>query len=400
MSNIHHLIKVHYPQALSILVSKTRDIELAEDLLQSSIEKALNKWPVEIPDNPLAWLIKVSINLQIDISRKNTRFQHTNDIESIYHESDLTEDALLANYNDDLLRLIFTCCHPAINQDAQIILTLKHVLGLSVDVIANALVQKNKTIEQRLTRAKKKISQAGIPYTIPKPNQWPARVSSVLKTIYLLFNEGYFCTQGENLVNKPLCREAIRLARMMHACVKNDANVVGLLALLLQQYARIEARVSDNKLVLLENQDRKQWHQESIAEANILTEKAILLGGRTSYAIQAAIASLHNNAKDYELTDWQQIYALYIELIKIDANPIIKLNASIALAKTGKLGLAISEAEKLAQDLSNYRHYHTAIAQLYRQNQQSTLANHHFKLALNLSCTPHEQRFIEELLTQ
>lgn len=386
-----------YPQALTKLIYQFSNVMIAEDLLHEAVVKALKQWQVNMPDNGVAWLVKVASNQFIDQVRRDGRFIDSyNDNEQSY-EVDLTEQALLDSYQDDLLRLIFTCCHPSLNIQTQLILTLKHVLGLSVIDIASALIKKEKTIEQRLTRAKVKISTAHIPYKIPDVQEWPARIDAVLKVIYLYFNEGYFTSSNNKLVDGRVCKSAIHLARILHSCVRENAEVIGLLALLLHQSARLPARVDENqKLVLLEDQNRNLWQKSDIYEANILVEKSLLLGGGTPYAIQAAIAALHNNAKHFAETDWRQIYALYLKLLTIQNNPIIELNAEVARANFTSSAEAILRIENLAGELEGYRHYHTSLASLYLQDNEREKANFHFNKALTFTQNSVEAEFIRQ----
>lgn len=386
-----------YPQALTKLIYQFSNVMIAEDLLHEAVVKALKQWQVNMPDNGVAWLVKVASNQFIDQVRRDGRFIDSyNDNEQSY-EVDLTEQALLDSYQDDILRLIFTCCHPSLNIQTQLILTLKHVLGLSVIDIASALIKKEKTIEQRLTRAKVKISTAHIPYKIPDVQEWPARIDAVLKVIYLYFNEGYFTSSNNKLVDGRVCKSAIHLARILHSCVRENAEVIGLLALLLHQSARLPARVDENqKLVLLEDQNRNLWQKSDIYEANILVEKSLLLGGGTPYAIQAAIAALHNNAKHFAETDWRQIYALYLKLLTIQNNPIIELNAEVARANFTSSAEAILRIENLAGELEGYRHYHTSLASLYLQDNEREKANFHFNKALTFTQNSVEAEFIRQ----
>ncbi len=392
---INNLIQTSYPQALAKLIVILKDIHQAEDFLQSAVEQALLKWPESQPDNTVGWLVTVAQNRYIDYYRRQQKQQSIDAIPEPTVLPDLSEQALLLSYNDDLLRLIFTCCHPALNQETQIALALKHILGLNVVQIANALVISKKTLEQRLIRAKKKISVNNIQYEIPVSQQWPARLNGVLRTIYLLFNEGYLTTEDAQLVRPSLCKEAIRLCRLLHLCIKDEPEVVGLLALLLQQDARLPARVDDNDhMILLANQDRSLWKKTNIQEANILVEKALRDGRGTPYAIQAAIASLHNNAASESETDWPQIVGLYQVLISLDDNPVIQLNAAIALAKTGKYQAAIEWVIKLQPGLKKYRHFYTSLAGLYFEDKQFQLALVNYELALNSTFGQSEKDFM------
>lgn len=394
-------IQVCYPQALTKLLYRFNDIVLAEDLLHEAIVKALSHWQENMPDNGVAWLVRVALNHFIDRTRRDNRLINCfTEIEPSY-DVDLTEQALLDSYKDDLLRLIFTCCHPALNLKTQLVLTLKHVLGLSIVEISNALVQKEKTIEQRLTRAKVKISKANIPYQIPEIDEWPKRTDAVLQVIYLYFNEGYFTSCDNQLVNRRVCKNAIRLARILHSCIRENPEIMGLLALLLHQNARLSARVDHKqKLVLLEQQNRDLWYRPDINEANILVEKSLKIGGGTPYAIQAAIAALHNNAISFEQTDWQQMYGLYLKLLKLNDSPVIQLNAEVVRAKFTNNFEAIDRIEKLAETLKGYRHLYTTLAALHLKESNFASARFYYLNALKFTQNSTEKRFVSEQLRQ
>ena len=393
------LIKVAYPQALVKLIYQLKDIQLAEDNLQSACEKALNAWQKETPDNPVAWLIKVAINCHLDFLRRQ---KHHTSLPQGYEpswEPDLSEEALVASYNDDMLRLLFTCCHPALNQSTQIILALKHLLGLDVQQIANALLLKRTTVQQRLLRAKQKISANGIQYQTPSERQWPERLQGVLKSIYLLFNEGYVTSEVRNVYCPQLCAQAIGLARMLQAAIRNNAEITGLLALLLAQDARSPARSdSFGNQVLLADQDRSLWKSSQIQEANSLVEKALKMDRANSYALQAAIACLHNNAKCEATTDWSQIDQLYRILATIDNNPVVRLNGFVAQAKAGELDLAIEGIKTLESQLDKYFYYYASLAGLLNEKGQARQAQCYYQQALKLAKTSSEKSFIQAQL--
>jgi RNA polymerase sigma-70 factor (ECF subfamily) len=394
--NHQTLIQSSYPQALSRIIAICGDISLAEDCLQDAVEKALNHWPTNCPDNPLAWLISVARNQFIDVCRRQQKSVDWATLDEPSIEPDLSEQALLQSYNDDVLRLIFTCSHPALNLETQIALTLKHVLGLNVEQIANALLVSSKSMEQRLTRARKKIQLAKIEYQIPSPQQWQPRLKGVLKTIYLLFNEGYLSTSGVKFLELDLCNEAIRLGRLLHSCIKDDAEVLGLLALMLHQHARAAARVSSNGQVILSaDQDRSLYKAGAIAEANVLVEKALRRGRGSPYAIQAAIAALYNNAKDEASTDWPQIAGLYRVLMQLDGNPVIRLNAAVVTAKVAGYPQAIEQMLALQGPLNDYRHFHSGLAGLYFESGQMALAKGSYLKALTLTTSDSEVAFLQ-----
>ena len=398
---IHSLIQTAYPQALAKLLYLIRDIHNAEDYLQSAVEQALIKWPEQQPDNCVGWLVKVAQNKFIDEFRRSKKQLSSDLLEEVYEDIDLSEQSLLISYNDDILRLIFTSCHPALNQETQIALSLKHVLGLSVSEIGSALLIPKKTIQQRLLRAKKKIAATNIPYEIPKPSSWNDRLSGVLKTIYLLFNEGYLSTDHQNPIRADLCKEAIRLTRLLHVAIKNDPEVIGLLALLLHQDARRPARYDQGgNVVLLQNQDRTLWKKRHISEANTLVYKALKMAGGQPYAVQAAIAALHNNANTPSSTDWPQIYGLYCRLMTLDSNPVIRLNALVALAKSGQSSKAIEQSLELEKELSSYAHYFPTVAGLYFESAQFEQALSFYLKALKQTTASGQVRFLKSRVSQ
>ncbi len=395
----HQQIQLSYPQALSKLINLLQSVDLAEEYLQIALEKALTRWPKQPPDSPVAWLVTVARNSYIDEFRrqkKQTSWQEQTEIEE---QSNLEQKALEQSYRDDLLRLIFTSCHPALSLERQILLSLKHVLGLSVEEIAQAMVLKTSNVQQKLLRAKHKISATGIQYHIPSQKEWPDRLNGVLKTIYLLFNQGYFASEQHSFIRPSLCSEAIRLAKLLLSCTDGMPEVAALLALLLHQDARSSARVnSKGELVLLPDQDRTLWQQDKIQIANQLVIQSLAKTGRCYYGLQAAIAALHNNAQSYEQTDWQQIYHLYQLLLSLDNNPVIELNSAVALAQTGAHQQAIDIVKSLKQPLKHYQHYSVTLAGLYFDAKQFQLAGEHYQAAMQVSLNYSQQKFIQQRL--
>ncbi|MEP2791541.1 MAG: sigma-70 family RNA polymerase sigma factor [Kangiellaceae bacterium] len=393
---LHSQIQTAYPQALAKLLIVLNNIQDAEDYLQSAVEKALVKWQEQRPDNPVAWLVQVARNQYIDFYRRQKRQVSDQSVQEQNVEVDLSEEALLLSYNDDLLRLIFTSCHPALNQQTQIILSLKHVLGLSVNEIASALLIPTKTLQQRLLRAKKKIIGNHIQYEVPAKSSWGSRLDGVLKTIYLLFNEGYLSTQHKNPIRTDLCKEAIRLTRLLHIGIRDNSEILGLLALLLHQDARRPARFDQQgNMVLLEHQDKKLWKQRNIQEANSLVYKSLRAGGGTPYALQAAIAALHNHPGKSDETDWPQIYGLYVKLLEQQDNAVIRLKCMVALAKCGKFEKAINQILELQSQLENYPYYYSALAGLYFENKDFKNALVYYQKALRNTGSEFQLRFLQ-----
>lgn len=320
-------------KVLAGLIRRFGDIGLAEDLLQDAYARALERWPREgLPDNPAGWLTTVARNRGLDILRRAAR---TLDDSSAVLERLAApppqEEQAHGQLDDDRLRLIFVCCHPALHPRAQSALALRTLCGLSTREIARAFCESEATTAQRLVRAKRKISEAGIPFTIPAAAELPGRLAIVLQVIYLVFNEGYVALEGARLLRIDLCREAIRLGRLMRELVPLDAEVRGLLALMLLTHARSAARVSSvGELLTLERQDRTLWDHSAIAEGLAILDEALLLRRPGPYQLQAAIAALHGKAAHADDTDWPQIAALYGALLRHLPTPVVRMNAAVA----------------------------------------------------------------------
>ncbi|HEV3198572.1 MAG TPA: DUF6596 domain-containing protein, partial [Bryobacteraceae bacterium] len=298
---------------------------------------------------------------------------------------------------DDRLRLIFTCCHPALNPQGQVALTLRTLGGLSTPEIAKAFLLPEPTLAQRLVRAKRKIQEAGIPYEVPPPHRFPERLHAVQAVIYLVFNEGYVATSGDRLVRTDLCAEAIRLARTLCELIPNNAENLGLLALMLLHDSRRDARVRDAQLVTLEEQDRSLWNQDEIADGLALVEKALGLGPLGPYQLQAAIAALHAQAKTPAQTDWRQIEALYGRLLEFNRSSVIALNHAVAVAMSAGLEEGLKRIDALA-DLDEYYLYHAARADILRRMNSLDEAARAYRRALALTTNAIEQDFLSRRL--
>jgi RNA polymerase sigma-70 factor, ECF subfamily len=390
---------------LSTLIGLLGDFDLAEESLQEAYATALQKWPAEgTPANPRAWLISTARNRAIDQLRRGKRLDEKHD-EIVHHlalqhvegvQGPWTE-AAEEMFADDRLRLIFTCCHPALATDAQVALTLRTVCGLTTEEIAKAFLLPVATLAQRLVRAKRKIRDAGIPYREPLPEDLPERVDSVLLAIYLIFNEGYLASSGDALVRGELCSEAIRLGRVLCELLPREREARSLLALMLLQDSRRDARVSgDGELILLEEQQRSLWHQEQIREGSELLESALHSGANGFYALQASIAALHANARTASETDWPQIAGLYGLLVSSHPSPVLEVNRAVAVAMATSLteGLALLDALEEQKELAEFYLLPAARADLLRRLGRKEEAAAAYRRALQLVTNDIERRFL------
>jgi RNA polymerase sigma-70 factor (ECF subfamily) len=392
---------------VATLIRLVRDFAVAEDAAQEAFAAAVDQWPVSgVPEFPRAWIIQTARHKAIDRIRRQTRFQEKLDE---YTATGLSRTVEALEFDpseipDDRLRLIFTCCHPALALEAQVALTLRTLGGLETDEIARAFLVPIPTMAQRLVRAKGKIRDARIPYTVPDTNDMPSRLDAVLTVVYLVFTEGYAATRGEALVRTDLCAEAIRLGRLVRTLMgpQPPAEATALLALMLLHDSRREARLDEaGDLVLLEEQDRRRWNHQQIAEALPLVEEA-LRGGPGPFALQAAIAALHCQAARAEETDWPQIVRLYDLLERLQPSPIVSLNraAAVAMVDGPRPALALIDALSAAGDLDRYHLLHAARADLLRRLGSPAEAAKSYATAIGLVTNDAERRFLERRLRE
>jgi len=397
-------LKVARPRVLAALNRTLGDIELAEDAFQEASVRALNSWQRDaLPKDPVAWLIVTGRNVGIDLIRKRSRETLTApaDFDPLpdgdHPEHKLTESLDRSAFRDDILRLLFTCCHPVLRRDQQIALALKIVAGLSVEEIARAFLVQPKTMEQRITRAKKRLQAAKVSYEEPDAAGRAERLSAVANAIYLVFNEGYSASQGPDLIRETLCEEAIRLARLTVRLFPEEPELRGLLALCLIQHSRRQARLDGNGFaVTLEDQDRRLWDRKQIAEGNILLEAALRRAAPGPFQIEAAIAATHARAVDYCETDWSEIDRLYRALEHIRPSPVVSLNRAVVIAHLEGAEAALARLEPLGPSLQRYPGYHTVVASLFADLGRTAEARAAYVLALQHAGTDVERGHIRE----
>jgi len=386
---------------LATLIRLLGDFDLAEEARQEAFAAAIEQWPLRgTPENPRAWLISAGRNKAIDRIRRDILFktkisEGLADIEAAGEGQECGEEI----FGDDRLRLIFTCCHPALNREAQIALTLREVCGLSTQAVARAFLINEDTMAQRLVRAKKKIREAKIPYETPDPSMLEERVEGVLAVVYAVFTEGYAATAGPQLIDVELCAEAIRLGRLLDTLLPNRAAVLGLLALMLLHDARRASRVSSaGDLVLLDTQDRSQWDRGEIAEGLVLVDKSLSIRGQVSaYAVQAAIAALHVKASDSRATDWPQIVGLYEVLLRLQPTPVVELNHAVAVSMVDGVARGLDLVDSLAArgEVAQYHLLHATRGRFLQELGRLDEARAAYALALDTAALEPERRFLK-----
>ncbi|GAB1722816.1 MAG: sigma-70 family RNA polymerase sigma factor [Nitrospira sp. CR1.1] len=402
---VEEIYRTQSRQVLATLIRLLGDFDAAEEALHEAFAVAVDQWAREgAPANPRAWLVSTGRFKAIDGMRRRAKFDAS--LPDLARHLEVTANAAAdegeESVEDDRLRLIFTCCHPALSTEAQVAMTLREVCGLTTDEIARAFLTKPTTIAQRIVRAKGKIRDARIPYAVPSEADFPDRLDAVLRVVYLVFNEGYSASSGDSLTRHDLSAEAIRLGRVLVGLLPG-ADVLGLLAVMLLQDSRRAARTSPTgDLILLEQQDRSLWNREQIAEGTALVERALASRQVGPYTIQAAIAAVHAEAPDAAATDWAQIVGLYDVLLRAESSPVVELNRAVAVAMRDgpSAGLALVDAILSRGDLTNYHLAHSARADLCRRLGRTAEACASYEKALSLTQQEPERRFLERRLSE
>jgi RNA polymerase sigma-70 factor (ECF subfamily) len=414
---VEQTFRAEHGKVLGSLVSYLGDLDLAEDVLQDAMLTAIETWARDgVPQNPAAWMTIVARRKAIDRIRRDKSFEkkHQEIQQAILLEQPELERPDAMEFDDrpipdERLKLIFTCCHPALALESQLALTLRTLGGLTTPEIARAFLVPIPTMNQRITRAKNKIKHAGIPFEIPRAERIPERLDAVLHVLYLIFNEGYSATAGDDLIRHELCAEAIRLTRVLvelldrESTLAPDAEAIGLLSLMLLHDARRAARVDANgEIILLEDQNRSLWNARQIEEGVALLDRAVELHAPGPYQIQAAISALHAQARTFSETDWAQIAALYGQLAFLEQTPVINLNFAVALgmARGPLVGLMTMENLQLGNSLKDYHLYHAARADLLRRAGELDAAREAYQRALELAQTRAERGFLSRRLEQ
>jgi RNA polymerase sigma-70 factor (ECF subfamily) len=391
-------------RAVAALMRVCNDLDLAEDVLQEAWLVALERWRRDgIPDDPIGWLLTTARNKAIDRMRRASNLKAKEPLLVTRDNFDPFEEFSAQSITDDRLRLMFTCCHPALSMEARVALTLRTVAGLTTPEVASAFLVTEPTMGQRLSRAKRKIKVAGIPYEIPPDHALPDRLSSVLAVIYLVFTEGYAASSGDRIVRRELCDEAIRLGRVLVGLMPDEPEARGLLALMLLQNSRRAARTDESgDLVLLEDQDRSTWDRGTIEEGIALVGEAFTRAPPGPYVLQAAIAATHAVAPSFQETDWQEIVALYDLLVERMASPVVQLNRAVAVAMRDGPGAGLALIDSLLEEgrLERFHLLHSARGELLRRAGRPLEAEAAYRRALALEQTGPERRYVEGRLVE
>jgi RNA polymerase sigma-70 factor, ECF subfamily len=394
LADIERVFRAEYGRAVAVLVRNFGDVDIAEEAVQDAFTTAVQRWPTTgLPPSPSGWIITTARNRAVDRLRREASRDDRHAEAALLHATDVREESAEGAVPDDRLRLIFTCCHPALAMSTRVVLTLRLLGGLSTAEIAHAFLVPEPTMAQRLVRAKAKIRAAGIPYRVPNTAELPQRLRAVLAVIYLIFNEGYVASSGDRLIRAELCAEAVRLGRLLAELMPDEPEVWGLLALMLLTEARRAARTtSGGDLVLLPDQDRDRWDRELIAEGQAIVRRCLQRNEPGPYQLQAAINAVHSDAPRAADTDWRQILQLYDQLLAMSPTPVVVLNRAVALAEVDGPEAALDTIDGL--DLDGYYLYHAIRADLLARTGSTAEAADAYDAAIALTQNAAERRYL------